>query len=349
MTSRPDATDLPALSDLLRATELLAGLLDDDIAYAVERSALVAVSSGERIFSPGEPAERFYVVLHGEVAAFSAGEGEREIARFVQGDALGDFDFAVAAPYGAEARAVSDAELIVFPRPGLDMQDLAREKPDAAARILLRCVSMVSARLRATQRLISDNAPWVRELRRQVYTDAGTGLHSRAFFDEELPRLLEAPAALVLVKPDRFKDLVDAAGHSAGDEAMSRFAALLVHECERLGRGWAVRLRSNEMALVVPRSSPDEAVELARRLALAVAGLRAPAPLAQGFVFSASIAVTVWPDAEPDWRRCVERAYGVLMRAWRSGGARIYRVRPSISPSAADMAAPSDSGEGMLL
>ena len=187
------------------------------------------------------------MVRSGQIGIYRAEEGgaEREMARYVAGDVIGDFDFAIGSAMDATARADSLSELVAFPRGGMGMQDLAKEKPDAASRILLRSLSMISSRLRSTQRLISENSPWVRELRRQIYTDPGTGLWSRAFLDEELHRNLERPTAVVMVKPDRFKELNDAHGHSAGDEAMALLSGILVGETERLGRGWALRLRSN--------------------------------------------------------------------------------------------------------
>ncbi|HUW42330.1 MAG TPA: diguanylate cyclase [Rectinemataceae bacterium] len=316
-------------SKLLRRAELFSSLLDDDLSYVEERCETFALEAGARLFSPGEKARRFFIVRSGEIGVYRPEEGgkEREIARYMAGDVLGDFDFAVGASFDAHARALTEARLIAFPSRGVGLEELAREKPDTTARILLRSLSMISSRLRSTQRLISENAPWVRELRRQVYTDPGTGLWSRAFLDEEIPRMIEPPTAIVLVKPDRFKELNDAHGHGAGDEAMELVAGLLAAETERHGKGWALRLRSNETALVLPRSSFDEAASAARRLAAGIGGLEPPSAAGSGFRFTASAAVALWPDNCPEWKRLVEDAYGVLTKAWRDGGNRIYRVR----------------------
>ncbi|HRY55506.1 MAG TPA: diguanylate cyclase [Spirochaetia bacterium] len=315
---------------LLRGSELLSGLPEEDLAYAASRAELVALPAGGLLFGPGERAKRFYVVRSGEIGVYRAEEGReglspgRELARYVAGDAIGDFDFAVGAVLDAEARADAGAEALAFPRRGMGMQDLARERPEAAARILLRALSMISSRLRSTQRLISENAPWVRELRHQIYTDAATGLWSRAFLDEEVPRSLEEPTAIILLKPDRFKELNDQHGHQAGDQAMSALSGILAAQAERLGRGWAIRMRSNETAVVVPRCAAEEALGLAARLSAAVAAMRVPVD--PRFAFTASLAVAVWPDDRPDWKRLVEEAYGLLTRAWRAGGDRILRL-----------------------
>ncbi|HTX72100.1 MAG TPA: GGDEF domain-containing protein [Rectinemataceae bacterium] len=317
------------LSPLLRRAELFSNLLDDDLAYVEERCEELRLEAGAPLFGPGEKARRFFIVHSGEIGIFRSeeGGGEREIARYVAGDVLGDFDFAVGASFDARARAETAAVLIAFPSRGRGLEDLAREKPDTTARILLRSLSMISSRLRSTHRLISENAPWVRELRRQIYTDPGTGLWSRAFLDEELPRLIEAPTAIILLKPDRFKELNDAHGHSAGDEAMELVAGILVAEIGRLGRGWALRLRSNETALIVPRSSHEEARATALRLSAEVGRIEVPAAAGSGFRFTSSLSIALWPEDGAEWKGLVDDTYGVLTKAWRDGGNRIYRVR----------------------
>lgn len=325
-------TDLasPAGTALLRGAELFSSLLEDDLAYVSSRVERVSVPAGTRIFAQGEDAARFFILESGSVAIYREDRDGRtsEVARYVPGDAMGDFEFAVKTPFSGSARAEEDSVLLVFPGRGLSMADLAHEKPDSAARILLRAASMVSARLRSTQALISRNSPWVRELRRQIYTDPGTGLWSKAFLDEEIPRTIERPTALILVKPDRFKELNDAHGHSAGDAAMERLAAMLNDQVERLGRGYALRLRSNETALVVPGCGYGEATEIARLLSALVCAIDLSRAIPGcAFTFTASAALAIWPEDGAEWRRMVDDAYAVLTRAWKDGGARIYHLK----------------------
>lgn len=318
------------LLGLLRKAELFSNLLDDDLCYVATRTAGFGLEKGKELFRAGDEARRFFILKSGEIAIYRKREPEAEIeiARYVAGDVIGDFDFVIGSAFADRAIAESDCELLAFPAGVSGMADIERENPGAAARILLRAASMISSRLRSTQALISANSPWVRELRRRIYTDPATGLLSRAFLDEEVPKSLESPTAIVLVKPDRFKDLVDAYGHSAGDAAMSELAAILNAEIERLGRGWALRLRSNETAIVVPRCGSEEASGLARGLARAVSTLDIGASFPGcAFRFSASAAIAVWPEDGEDWPRLVESAYAALTKAWSTGGARIFRFR----------------------
>lgn len=332
---RPQNADSELLA-LLKKAELFSGLIDEDLAFVADRVESIELERGATLFAQGERARRFFIVRSGQIGIYRTGEdlSERELARYVAGDVLGDFDFAVGSAFDASARAYTDARLLAFPSGGLSMQDLAEERPDSSARIYLRSLSMISSRLRSTQRLISENAPWVRELRRQIYTDSSTGLWSRAFLDEEVPRNLAQPTAIVMLKPDKFKALNDMHGHAAGDEAMSLLAGILVGQTERLGRGWAIRLRSNETAIIVPLCFPEEAISVARELSAKVAAMDVSFARGTGFFFTASLSLAIWPEDRADWKRLVEGAYGLLKRAWKDGGDRLYRLKPASAGTA---------------
>ena len=316
------------LIEILQKTELFQRLPKDDLSWLASKSSRHVYPSQTLVFNEGERAERFYVVLNGTVAIFRRGEGERldEMARFEADDVVGDFDFSRGAVYDAMARAESETELLAFPAYGLSMEDIARERPDVAARILLHSVAMISSRVRSTQALISENASWVRELRRQMYTDSATGLWMRAFMDEELPKMLEVPSTLILIKPDRFKELCDAWGHGAGDQAMECIAGILKDEARHLRTAWAIRLRSNETALIVSRCQGVKALSIQKRLAKAISAIDiAEATGGNKFQFTTSMVLALWPEDGKDFKQLVEESYGTLMRVWKDGGNRACR------------------------
>ena len=171
---------------LLQGSEFFSRLLQDDLYWLASKAELSSMPTGTVLFNPGETARRFFIVRQGSVAVsrIDASGRPEEMARFEKGDVVGDFDFARGASYDAMATCVADSDLLVFPGHGSTMDDLVAEKPETAARVLLRMVAMISSRVRSTQALISNNAPWVRVLRRQMYTDAATGLWSRSFLDD---------------------------------------------------------------------------------------------------------------------------------------------------------------------
>ena len=66
-----------SLDTLLRQNPMFAGLPDDDLALLAGCARNCAFRPGERMFSAGEPADRFYVIRDGRVAieVFAPGGG----------------------------------------------------------------------------------------------------------------------------------------------------------------------------------------------------------------------------------------------------------------------------------
>jgi diguanylate cyclase (GGDEF)-like protein len=135
--------------------------------------------------------------------------------------------------------------------------------------------------------------------------------------------------ALVMLKPDRFKILVDSRGHGAGDEAMVRIAAILRGVTRRAGRGWPLRFKSNEVGILLGKCGSAEAEKIAGDLHKAVAALK-PVPAGDGipaFSFTATVSYAVWPADNSSWESLLKGNYDLLMDTWRIGGNRIVHYR----------------------
>ncbi|MDR1905246.1 MAG: diguanylate cyclase [Treponema sp.] len=316
---------------LIQKAELFSALLPAERDFIHSRSSVLQLRKGERLFSPGERAEHFYMLMQGSIRVVRprSDGGEDEMARFTLGDAIGDFDFARGAEYDAYAEAVTDCMLVMFPGFGLTMDMFALEEPHTISRILLNSIVMMTSRIKATHKIIVENLSWVQELHRRAYEDPGTGLWKQSFLTEEINRILENPTALIMVKPDRFKILVDSRGHNVGDEAMIRIALVLKNAIRRIGRGWPLRFKSNESGVLINKCDPSLAETSARELLEAIAAME-PVP-AQGdmpaFSFSATISYAVWPDDNTVWENLFNGNYALLLDTWRAGGNRIVHYK----------------------
>jgi diguanylate cyclase (GGDEF)-like protein/PAS domain S-box-containing protein len=110
-------------------------------------------------------------------------------------------------------------------------------------------------------------------LKELVVTDALTGLGNRRVLDDRLSAEITAvrrgrKLSLLMLDIDHFKLRNDTFGHQDGDEVLRQMGALL----RRLVRGneVAVRYGGEEMAVLMPGASEDEAAGLARRLLKAI-------------------------------------------------------------------------------
>jgi diguanylate cyclase (GGDEF)-like protein len=334
-TRRNEAQDLSAILK----SDLFSDLLPGEERTIVERTEILLVRKGGLLFSPAEKAEHFYLLLGGNVRVFKQNEGgaaglpaanlprEDEIARFDPGDIIGDFDFARAADYDAYAEALEDSTLLMFPEFGLTMEAFALEEPHIISRILLNSAAMVTGRIKASRKLLFESAYWVQELHRKIHEDPGTGLWKQTFLTEEINRVLERPMALIMLKPDRFKILVDSLGHDAGDEAMIKIAAVLKGITRKLNKGWALRFKSNETGILLNKCDAAEAKSVALVLAEAITALPHVPLEKENFYFTGTVAWGVWPADDKSWDSLFEGTYKLLMNTWKDGGNKVVRYK----------------------
>jgi diguanylate cyclase (GGDEF)-like protein len=321
----------------MQRVELFASIPEKELAAVRARAGVLQLRRKARLFSAGERAEHFYILLAGSIRVFRPGtdhEEDDEMARFSLGDTIGDFDFAQRALYDASAEALEDSLLLMFPGFGLTMDNFTQEEPHIAAKIYLNAIRMITSRIKAAQKVIMENMSWVQELHRLAYEDPGTGLWKQSFLTNEINQILEAPTALIMVKPDRFKILVDSRGHTVGDEAMIRIAKILKNSTRRLGRGWPLRFKSNETGVLLPRCPAAQAEAVAREIQKEIAALEPVLPQGNypAFNFTSTICWGMWPEDHTGWDALLEGTYALLLDTWRAGGNRLARYTRREAP-----------------
>lgn len=141
--------------------------------------------------------------------------------------------------------------------------------------------------------------------------------HERLETEVELARRIQRSLSLVVLDIDRFKLTNDTWGHLAGDRALQRFAEFLARLLR--DRGEVYRLGGDEFALILPNTTCEGAVCIAERLRRNIE--RARLGNGDGFRFTVSIGIAVFPDhaAEPD--ELVERADSALYEVKLAGDA----------------------------
>ena len=309
---------------LIRKSELFSSLRQDEIDLVLSYSDTLSLPKKELLFSSGEKASHFYILTSGEICVYKQNSdgSEEAMASFTSGDIIGEFDFVRGAEYDAYAEAVKNSHFIVFPGFGLTIDSLAQKLPHMTCDILLNAIVMMTGRIKSIRKLILENMSWVKELHRRAYEDPGTGLWKQVLINDEIKDVLNDRSALIMLKPDRFKILVDSRGHSVGDEAMIRIAAILKDFNRKLGQGWPLRFKSNEVGIIINNCDFSFAQKAAAELADSIAAME-PVP-AQGaipeFTFSATVAWALWANDDPEWDSFLQGTYAALLDAWHSGG-----------------------------
>jgi diguanylate cyclase (GGDEF)-like protein len=175
---------------------------------------------------------------------------------------------------------------------------------DDRARSLLRSLADLAAAAIEKARLIG-------ELRQLATTDDLTGLHNRRHFFEltewEIGRARRygRPLAVILFDVDHFKRSNDTYGHVVGDEVLRAVAARCgqnLREVDFIGR-----YGGEEMVVLLPESSLEDARAVAERLRCAVA--EAPFHTSQGPIsVTISLGLAALTDDCPDASTLFDRA-----------------------------------------
>ncbi|HEY4130854.1 MAG TPA: sensor domain-containing diguanylate cyclase, partial [Gemmatimonadaceae bacterium] len=207
-------------------------------------------------------------------------------------------------PYGGLPRAIGS--LVVIPvRTGeqvIGALIIEGKEPADVGQHESRNIGLLSAVARGPLEIVWE----IEEVSRRARTDALTGLANRRHFDEQLRRVVAetdrfgGTCSLILVDLDNFKRVNDEHGHDAGDAVLKHASQLLsdatrtVDTCARYG--------GEEIAILLPQTSQQGALELADRLRQTLAS-RTTSHSGEPIAITASFGVSTYPHPVPygDW------------------------------------------------
>ena len=115
-----------------------------------------------------------------------------------------------------------------------------------------------------------ENARDVTRIQQLTITDDTTGLYNVRHLYDVLGRELDrckrqgVPLALAFLDLDRFKLVNDAHGHLVGSELLARTGQRLQELCRK--QDWCFRYGGDEFVILMPETTPEAALALARKL-----------------------------------------------------------------------------------
>ena len=174
------------------------------------------------------------------------------------------------------------------------------------------------------------NAELLAQMRVMASTDSLTGLANRRSLETTLQRELAfadrtgGTVSLVMLDIDHFKQLNDLFGHQAGDQVLREVGSLLTLRSRSVDT--AARFGGEELTLVLPACSPEEAVAAAERLRQDLRMVRSPQ---EGVTASAGVAT--FPLDARDAESLIKAADDALYVAKRNGRDRVATA-PHLDP-----------------
>jgi len=136
--------------ELLRGVPIFKGLEDGELARVSEVCREQSFTSGEFIFREGEPGNRLYLVIGGEVriSRVVPGSGEEALAVLKPGALFGEMSVFDRSERSTDAIANQDTTCLTISRP--DFELLLDFNRDIAYKVLWAVVRLLSTRLRST-------------------------------------------------------------------------------------------------------------------------------------------------------------------------------------------------------
>ncbi len=165
--------------------------------------------------------------------------------------------------------------------------------------------------------------------------DPLTGMRNRRALADELPGLEAGhqargdSLAIALCDVDCFKAYNDELGHLAGDQALRAIAATIRGSLR--GKDMAYRFGGEELLIVLPDTTAEEALAAVERVRAAVQAAALPHPAGIGGVLTVSIGVTA---GHGDYGSLLARADAALYSAKHEGRNRVVAATESDAPRA---------------
>ncbi len=137
---------------ILSRVPLFADLSEEELRALAGHTVSHRISTGQQIFSAGDPCQGFFVVESGEVKIYKTAPSGREQVLTVEqaGDTVAELPVFDGGPYPASAIAVSDGSLLFVSK--RDFRTLVLDHPEVGLKVL----KAVGARLRRLVGLIEE-------------------------------------------------------------------------------------------------------------------------------------------------------------------------------------------------
>jgi diguanylate cyclase (GGDEF)-like protein/PAS domain S-box-containing protein len=206
------------------------------------------------------------------------------------------------------------------------------------ANVVLENGPQRSAIIEGTIQDITQRKSMERELRYLAEHDHLTGLHNRRHFEREIAHHFDdfqqngEASILLWLDLDNFKEINDVLGHQAGDNLLRRISSML--RAASSETTLLSRLGGDEFGIFLPRTSPEEAQQAARRYLAEIS--KQTLMLGKHPVrITCSIGMAVLPDHGSDSDMLFNHADAALRRAKSLGGshAQMYDAKEDFRSS----------------
>ncbi len=326
-TSMANRTRGPGVASL-RGLELLREVSDETLQELLCRAEQITLRRGQYLVRRDEANTRIYIVLSGLLRVELGEAADATIARIGPGETVGELSLLARRPVSATVVAEASTRLLAIDEQSFHW--LIRASHGFAVSLLTR----MAERLRANNETVQTNIEQRREFEHAALHDALTGVHSRRWFEQALPRIVQRhvfasdPLAIAVLDVDHFKRVNDRFGHPAGDSVLAEVAVLLREKVRPTDL--IARFGGEEFVVIFPQTPMWGALRAAERVREAIAA----APMQHEGVALPAVTVSLGVSALgtlADPRKLLAEADQALYQAKSMGRNRTQAYAPVTS------------------
>ncbi len=261
-------TELPTISpERLARLPLFEGERPESLEWLLEYCHIERHPPDHGLLRPDQDNDVLYVVLDGRVRVQLDAQGKKVLAYMDEGQCIGEMSIIEGVP--PSAVVVTDTECTLLGIRGTALRALIFRSHVVARNLLFT----LSSRLRNDNLLIVQSLQQQHIYEQHSKADALTGLHNRRWLSETLENLVRAsdgerPLSVLMIDLDHFKHYNDTHGHLAGDCALAATARTVAREIR--ARDSAVRYGGEELIVIMPETTAEDALGVAQRLLAAI-------------------------------------------------------------------------------
>lgn len=266
---KPADVHADRVPSLLASSRLFKGVDMATLDAELRESRLLSIDAGQVLLDPKHLNTHIYIVLDGEMLVCLEPKITHPLVRLGVGDCAGELSIIDASAPSAYVVAAVQTQLLSITKPVL-WRMLALQQVMA-----LNLLHVLSHRIRENNVVLLGSLALQRQYRNKAETDALTGLHNRAWFEEVFPKQLELcertgqHATLLMVDIDHFKKVNDQYGHTCGDEVLRHMGSLLQRNLR--STDLCARYGGEEMIVLMPGTEILQAQLTADRLRESIA------------------------------------------------------------------------------
>lgn len=305
-----------SILELLAQAPLFSGVAAEELAVCVSEGRELTLAAGEMLLDPARPNGDIFVVLDGQVHVCLEPNPGNPIKQLGVGDCVGELSIIDDELPSAFIFGTAGCRLLAIPQATL--WGLFRRQQGAALNLL----RILAQRIRENNAVLHAGLELRRDNVRAVELDELTGLRTRAWADDVLPRQLDLcervsqQVSLLLLDVDYFVRLNDFYGPGAGDEAL-RHVGRLVRRNLR-GNDLAARFGGDEVMILMPATEAGRARLMAERVRAAIAGAAMELPDGLPLSLTVSGGIAQWAPGQSYQALC-DAALAALAKA-KAGG-----------------------------